>query len=35
MRFATALENGESPQGSAAFKGHVALTEVIDRFGAA
>jgi len=35
VRFATALENGESPQGSAAFKGHVALTEVIDRFGAA
>lgn len=35
VRFATALENGESPQGSAAFRGHVALAEVIDRFGAA
>ncbi len=33
VRFATAIENGETPAGSGAFKGHVLLAEVIDRFG--
>jgi len=31
--FATAIENGETPAGSGAFLGHVALNEVIERFG--
>lgn len=31
--YATAIENGESPTGSVACLGHVALAEVIDRFG--
>nr|WP_298098378.1 glutathione S-transferase family protein [uncultured Shinella sp.] len=35
VRFATALENGETPAGSGAFRGHVPLAEVIDRFGRA
>jgi glutathione S-transferase len=30
VRFATAIENGESPRGSSAFKGHVPLAEVLD-----
>lgn len=33
--FALAIENGETPVGSGAFKGHVALAEVIDRYGQA
>lgn len=32
--FAAALENGETPAGKGAFKGHVPLAEVIERFGA-
>lgn len=32
--FATALENGETPAGKGACKGHVPLAEVIERFGA-
>ena len=32
--FAAALENGETPSGSGAFKGHVSLAEVIARYGA-
>ncbi len=32
--FAAALENGETPSGSGAFKGHVPLAEVIARYGA-
>lgn len=32
--FATAIENGETPAGSGALKGHVKLAEVIERFGA-
>ena len=32
--FATALESGDSVTGSGALRGHVPLTEVIDRFGA-
>lgn len=32
--FATALENGETPAGKGAFKSHVPLAEVIERFGA-
>lgn len=35
VRFATALENGETPAGSGAFKGHLPLAEVIERFGRA
>lgn len=35
VHFATALESGEIPTGSGAFKGHVSLAEVIDRFGRA
>lgn len=31
--FATALESGQSPTGSGAFVGHLALAEVIERFG--
>jgi len=31
--FATALENGQTPAGSGAFKGHLPLAEVIERFG--
>lgn len=34
VRFALAIENGESPSGSDAFRGHVPLAEVIERFGA-
>lgn len=34
VSFATAIENGETPAGSGAFLGHVALREVIERFGA-
>ena len=33
VRFAEALENGDMPSGSGALRGHVALNEVIDRFG--
>ncbi len=33
VRFAIALEDGETPVGSGALQGHMALTEVIDRFG--
>lgn len=33
VRFATALEDGETPAGSGALKGHIPLAEVIDRFG--
>ncbi|MDU0341686.1 glutathione S-transferase family protein [Bosea rubneri] len=32
--FAAALENGETPAGKGAFKGHVPLAEVIEHFGA-
>ncbi|MGH8812976.1 MAG: glutathione S-transferase family protein [Advenella sp.] len=32
--FATAIENGETPAGSGSLLGHVALSEVIERFGA-
>lgn len=35
VRFATALESGDTPAGSGAFKGHVPLVEVIERFGRA
>ncbi len=35
VRFATALEDGETPAGSGAFKGHVPLAVVIERFGRA
>lgn len=31
--FATALENGETPTGSGALKGHLPLAEVIERYG--
>ncbi|MGE7472453.1 glutathione S-transferase family protein [Bosea sp. NPDC003192] len=34
VAFATALENGETPAGEGAFKGHVPLADVIERFGA-
>lgn len=34
VTFAAALENGETPAGKGAFKGHVPLAEVIERFGA-
>ncbi|CAD5300316.1 Glutathione S-transferase [Bosea sp. 62] len=34
VMFATALENGETPAGKGAFKGHVPLAEVIERYGA-
>ncbi|AOF91509.1 glutathione S-transferase family protein [Sinorhizobium sp. RAC02] len=33
VRFATALENGETPVGSGVVKGHIPLAEVIERFG--
>jgi len=33
VRFATALEDGETPAGSGALQGQVPLAEVIDRFG--
>ena len=33
VRFASAIENGDRPSGSGACRGHVPLTEVIDRFG--
>jgi glutathione S-transferase len=32
--FATALENGETPAGNGACKGHLPLADVIERFGA-
>ncbi|CAN7602072.1 glutathione S-transferase family protein [Bosea sp. LjRoot90] len=32
--YATTLENGETPAGSGALKGHVSLAEVIERYGA-
>lgn len=32
VRFAQAIENGESPEGSGAMRGHVPLDEVIARF---
>jgi len=31
--FATAIENGETPQGTGACRGQIALPEVIGRFG--
>lgn len=34
VRFALALERGETPAGSGALRGHVALDDVIRRFGA-
>lgn len=34
VRFAQAIENGEAPQGSGAFRGHVPLQDVIARFSA-
>lgn len=33
VRFATALEEGGTPPGSGALRGHIPLAEVIDRFG--
>lgn len=33
ITFATALESGDSVAGSGAFRGHIPLAEVIDRFG--
>jgi glutathione S-transferase len=33
VRFAQAVEDGQAPAGSGACKGHVPLTEVIERFG--
>ncbi len=33
VRFAQAIEDGETPAGTGAFKGHVKLAEVIERFG--
>jgi len=32
--FAIALENGETPKGTGAFKGHIPLRELIERYGA-
>jgi glutathione S-transferase len=34
VRFAQAIENGETPQGSGALRGHVPLQDVIARFSA-
>lgn len=34
VKFATALESGESPRGSGALLGQVQLSEAIERFGA-
>ncbi|WP_188477025.1 glutathione S-transferase family protein [Primorskyibacter flagellatus] len=34
VRFAMALENGEEAPGAGAFKGHVPISEVIERYGA-
>lgn len=34
VRFALAIEDGESPTGSGACRGHVALADVIERWGA-
>ncbi len=34
VRFAQAIEDGQTPAGSGACKGHVPLAEVIERFGA-
>jgi glutathione S-transferase len=33
VQFALAIENGETPKGSGALLGQVALAEVIERFG--
>jgi len=33
VRFALALEDGETPPGTGALQGHIPLAEVIDRFG--
>lgn len=33
VHFATAVENGEVPEGSGACRGHLGLAEVIERFG--
>lgn len=33
VKFAVAIENGETPAGSGAFRGHVPLTETIARYG--
>ncbi|PUA29112.1 MAG: glutathione S-transferase [Cellvibrio sp. 79] len=33
VQFATAIERGETPEGSGAFHGHVPLTQVIEEFG--
>lgn len=33
VQFATAIENGDLPEGSSAFRGHVPLDAVIDRHG--
>lgn len=33
VKFATALENGETPAGSGALLGQVPLTEIVERFG--
>lgn len=33
VRFAMAIENGETPAGSGALRGHIPLAEVIERFG--
>ena len=35
VRFALAVENGETAEGSGAFQGHVPLADVITRFGTA
>ena len=34
VRFAQAIENGETPSGSGALRGHVPLQDVIARFSA-
>lgn len=34
VRFAQAIEDGEAPAGSGACRGHIALAEVVERFGA-
>lgn len=33
VQFAKAVEEGETPEGSGACRGHLTLAEVIDRFG--
>lgn len=35
VQFATAIELGEAPEGSGAFRGHIPLSEVIEQFGIA